>query len=75
MAGTGIGAAGAEEEGLGMYLGGGGAPWGSCCTFMVVVILLGSNLFAKLVSDTQGGRLEGEGAAGGWVGAAAGGQG
>lgn len=74
--GAGLGAAGAGAPGeeLGMYAGGGGAAWGSGCTFMVVVvILLGSNLSAKLVSDTQGGLLEEAGAAG--AGAAAGGRG
>lgn len=72
--GAGLGAAGALGEGLGMYDGGGGAAWGSGCTFMVVVvILLGSNLSAKLVSDTQGGLFEEAGPAG--AGAAAGGRG
>jgi len=74
--GAGLGAAGAQEEGLGMYTGGGGADWGSACIFtVVVVVLLGSNLSAKLVSDTQGGRLPeeagppgagAEAAGGGW---------
>lgn len=72
--GAGLGAAGAEGERLGMYVGGGGAPWGSGCIFMVVVVLLGSNLPAKLVSDTQGGRLEESGPPGAGDWAAAGGQ-
>lgn len=64
--GAGPGAAGVAGEGLGMYAGGGGAACGSGGTLqVVVVILLGSNLSAKLGSATQGGRLEGEGAAGG----------
>lgn len=29
VTGAGLGAAGADEEGLGMYAGGGGAAWGS----------------------------------------------
>lgn len=76
VTGAGLGAAGEAGEGLGMYAGGRGAAWGSGCTFMVVVvILLGSNLSAKLVSDTQGGLLEEAGPAGAVGGAAAGGQG
>lgn len=72
--GAGLGAGGAAGEGLGTYMGGGGAAWGSGTTLeLVVVVLLGSNLPAKLGSATQGGRLEGEGADGG--GAAAGGRG
>lgn len=74
--GAGLGAAGAAEEGLGMYAGGGGAAWGSGCTFMVVVVVLpGSNLSAKLVSATQGGRLEEAGPAGAGAGTTAGGRG
>lgn len=76
--GAGLGAAGAAGEGWGMYAGGGGAAWGSGCTFMVVVVVLqGSNLSAKLESDTQGGLLEEAGAAGvgAGAGAAAGGRG
>lgn len=74
VTGAGLGVAGAAGEGLGMYAGGGGAAWGSGCIFMVVVvILLGSNLSAKLVSDTQGGLLEEAGPAG--AGAATGGRG
>lgn len=42
---------------------------------VVVVVLPGSNLSAKLVSITQGGLLEEPGAAGGGAGAAAGGLG
>lgn len=55
-----------------MYAGGGGAAWGSGCTFLlvVVVVLLGSNLPAKLRSDTQGGLLDVAGPEG--AGAAAG---
>lgn len=71
---AGLGAAGPIGEGFGMYAGGGGAAWGSGCTFMVVVVvLLASNFSAKLVSVTQGGLLEVPGAGGG--GAAAGGRG
>lgn len=57
-------------EGLGMYVGGGGAAWGSGGTFMVVVVVLpGSYLSAKLGSDTQGGLLEwaGPGGGGAWT--------
>lgn len=55
-----------------MYIGGGGAAWGSGATLVLVVVVLpGSNLSAKLGSATQGGRLEGEGAAGGGAAAAA----
>lgn len=73
--GAGLGAAGAAGEGLGTYMGGGGAACGSGATLevVVVVVLPGSNLSAKLGSATQGGRLEGEGAVGG--GAATGGRG
>lgn len=75
-AGLGIAGAPAAGEGLGMYAGGGGAAWGNGCTFTeVVVILLGSNLSAKLVSATQGGLLEEPGAAGAGAGAAADGRG
>lgn len=73
--GAGLGAGGPAGEGLGMYAGGGGAAWGSGCTFMevvVVVVLLGSNLSAKLVSVTHGGLLEEAGAAKGGAGTAAG---
>lgn len=70
--GAGLGAAGAAGEGWGMYAGGGGAAWGSGCTFMVVVVLQGSNLSAKLESDTQGGLLEEAGAAGAGARAGAG---
>lgn len=77
--GAGLGAAGAAGEGWGMYAGGGGAAWGSGCTFMVVVVVVlqGSNLSAKLESDTQGGLLDEAGAAGvgAGAGAAAGGRG
>ncbi len=74
VVGVELGAAGAAGEGLGIYTGGGGAAWGSGCTFMVVVaILTGSNFSAKLGSDTQGGLLEEAGAGG--AGAAAGGRG
>jgi len=73
--GAGLGAAGPAWEGLGMYAGAGGADWGSGCTFMWVVVLLGSNLSAKLVSDTQGGLLALAGAPGGGAGAEAGGWG
>lgn len=73
--GAGLGAAGAAGERLGMYAGGGGAAWGSGCIFMVVVVVLqGSNLSAKLGSDTQGGLLEEAGAAGAGAGAVAGGR-
>lgn len=73
--GAGLGAAGAAGEGLGMYAGGGGAAWGSGCTFTVVVILLGSNLSAKLGSATQGGLPAEAGPVGAGAGAAAGGRG
>lgn len=74
--GAGLGAGGAAGEGLGMYIGGGGAAWGSGATLeLEVVVLPGSNLSAKLGSATQGGRLEGEGSAGGGAAAAAGGRG
>lgn len=74
--GAGLGAAGAAGEGLGMYAGGGGAAWGNGCTFMVVVVVLpGLNLSAKLVSVTQGGLLDELGAAGGGAGTVAGGRG
>lgn len=72
--GAGLGAGGPAGEGLGMYAGAGGADWGSGCTFTeVAVILLGSNLSAKLVSVTQGGLLAeaGPGAPGGGAGAVA----
>lgn len=76
LVGAGLGFGGAAGEGLGMYAGGGGAAWGSGCTFMVVVvILLGSNLSAKLVSEIQGGLLAEAGPAGAGPGAAAGGRG
>lgn len=72
--GAGLRPAGAAGEALGMYAGGGGAAWGSGGTFMVVVVVLpGSNLSAKLGSETQGGLLEEAGAVG--SGAAAGGRG
>lgn len=48
-----------------MYFGGGGAAWGNGGTFMVEVgVFPGSNLLAKLGSQTQGGLLEGVGADG-----------
>lgn len=74
---TGAGLGAAAGEGFGMYAGGGGAAWGSGCTFMAVVVavLLGSNLSAKLRSDTHGGLLEEAGAVGAGAGAAAGGRG
>lgn len=74
---TGAGLGAATGEGLGMYAGGGGAAWGSGCTFTVVavVVLFGSNLSAKLRSDTHGGLLEEAGAAGAGAGATAGGRG
>lgn len=73
MTGAGLGAAG---EGLGMYIGGGGAAWGNGGTFIVeVVVLPGSYLSAKLGSQTQGGLLEGVGADGGGAGTEARGQG
>lgn len=71
--GAGLGAMGAglgtTGEGLGMYAGGGGAAWGNGGTLTVVVVVLpGSYLSAKLRSDTQGGLLEGVGADGGGAG-------
>lgn len=75
-AGLGVVWAGLAGEGLGMYAGGGGAAWGSGCTFVeVVVIFPGSNLSAKLVSVTQGGLLEDAPAARGGAAPAAGGRG
>lgn len=56
-----------------MYAGGGGADWGSGCTFLLMAVvpgLLGSNFPAKLGSDTQGGLLAVAGPE--WVGPAAG---
>ena len=73
--GGGGGAAGPGGGVLGMYAGGGGAAWGSGCTFTVVVILLGSNLSAKLGSATQGGLPAEAGPVDAGAGAVAGGRG
>lgn len=74
---TGAGLGAAALEGLGMNAGGGGAAWGRGCIFTAVVVgvLFGSNLSAKLRSDTHGGLLEEAGAAGAGAGPAAGGWG